>query len=185
VTILETERLALREFGPDDDAFILELLNEPGWLRYIGDRGLRTREAARDYIVNVPMSMYARCGFGLWAVQRKDDATLLGMCGLIRRETLADVDIGFAFLDRHQGRGYAYEAATAVVAHGRDAFGLSRIVAITALDNAASIKLLGKIGLAFEGLITLAGSTEAVRLFATPAATPAGAAAPSTPRRSR
>jgi RimJ/RimL family protein N-acetyltransferase len=144
VTILETERLALREFRPDDDAFILELLNEAGWLRYIGDRGLRTREAARDYIVNVPMSMYARCGFGLWAVQRKDDATLLGMCGLIRRETLADVDIGFAFLDRHQGRGYAYEAAAAVVAHGRDAIGLSRIVAITALDNAGIDQAAGE-----------------------------------------
>src|SRR5205085_11080289 len=119
VKILETERLLLRRFAPDDAAFILELLNEPGWLRFIGDRGLRTLDAARDYIATGLVAMYARTGFGLWAVQHKDDATLLGMCGLIRRDGLDDVDIGFAFLERHQGRGYAVEAASAVMTHAR------------------------------------------------------------------
>jgi RimJ/RimL family protein N-acetyltransferase len=167
VKIIETNRLVLREFQPDDHAFILELLNEPGWIRYIGDRGLRTPDAARGYIVDVPMAMYARNGFGLWAVQHKDDTTLLGMCGLIRRDTLPDVDIGFAFLERHQGRGYAFEAAAAVLAHGRQALGLARIVAITDPDNAASIQLLEKIGLTFERMVTLPGSDEALKLFAT------------------
>jgi RimJ/RimL family protein N-acetyltransferase len=166
VKIIETDRLVLREFHPDDHAFILELLNEPGWIRYIGDRGLRTPEAARGYIVDVPMAMYARNGFGLWAVQHKDDTTLLGMCGLIRRDTLPDVDIGFAFLERHQGRGYAFEAAAAVLAHGRQVLGLARIVAITDPDNAASIQLLEKIGLTFERMVTMPGSDEALKLFA-------------------
>jgi RimJ/RimL family protein N-acetyltransferase len=168
VKILETKRLLLREFAPGDHAFILELLNEPGWLRHIGDRGLRTEEAAHDYIVRVPMAMYARTGFGLWAVQHKDDGTLLGMCGLIRRDTLADVDIGFAFLERHHGRGYAVEAAAAVLAHGRRVFGLARIVAITSVDNTPSMRVLEKIGLGFERLVTLGDDREPVRLFATP-----------------
>jgi RimJ/RimL family protein N-acetyltransferase len=99
-------------------------------------------------------------------VQHKDDTTLLGMCGLIRRDTLPDVDIGFAFLERHQGRGYAFEAAAAVLAHGRQVLGLARIVAITDPDNAASIQLLEKIGLTFERMVTMPGSDEALKLFA-------------------
>jgi len=166
-SILETERLALRELNEGDAAFVLELLNEPGWLRFIGDRGIRTEEAAREYIANGPMAMYRRLGFGLYAVVRKSDGVALGVSGLIKRETLEDVDIGFAFLERHGGAGYAVEAADAVMSHAREVLGLKRVVAITSVDNDKSIRLLEKVGLRFEKLIRLAGDDEDIKLFAT------------------
>jgi RimJ/RimL family protein N-acetyltransferase len=166
-TLLETERLTLRELQAGDAAFILELLNEPGWLRYIGDRGIRTNDAAGDYLENGPLKMYREHGFGLWAVEARHDREPLGLCGLIKRPSLEDVDIGFAFLARHGGRGYALESASAVMAHARQVLGLQRIVAITSVDNARSIRLLERIGLRFEGMITLPGNDEEIRLFAT------------------
>jgi [ribosomal protein S5]-alanine N-acetyltransferase len=167
ITVLQTDRLTLRELDEDDAAFVLELINEPGWLRFIGDRGIRDEAGAKDYIVKGPVAMYERMGFGLWAAVRRSDGTPMGMCGLIKRETLEDVDIGFAFLERHSGQGYAFEAADAVMRHARGALGLQRIVAITSLDNDKSIRLLGKIGLQFEKLIRLGDSQEDVRLFGT------------------
>lgn len=167
MTQLETERLALRELDEADAAFILELINEPGWLRYIGDRGIRTLEGARDYILNGPVKMYRERGFGLLAVVPKGGGEPLGLCGLIKRDTLEDIDIGFAFLARHQRRGYGEESATAVMDHARRVLGLRRVVAITSVDNHASIALLERIGLRFERLVTLAGSDEPVKLFAT------------------
>ncbi|RQP25851.1 GNAT family N-acetyltransferase [Piscinibacter terrae] len=167
MSILETERTRLRELHEGDAAFTLELLNEPGWLRFIGDRGIRTEDAAREYIEKGPVAMYGKHGFGLWAVERKSDGATLGMCGLIKRDTLDDVDIGFAFLERHSGQGYAFEAANAVMAHALQTLKLPRVVAITSVDNDKSIRLLGKVGLKFEKLIRLAGSDEDVRLFGT------------------
>ncbi|HEX6703654.1 MAG TPA: GNAT family N-acetyltransferase [Albitalea sp.] len=164
--ILETDRLVLRHFDTRDAEFILELINEPGWHRFIGDRGVRTLEAARDYIVNVPMAMYQRNGFGLYAVELRDDGTLVGMCGLIKREGLDDVDIGFAILERHGRKGYAHESASAVMGHARQ-LGLTRIVAITSVDNHASMRLLESIGMRFERMVTLPGGTEEIRMFAT------------------
>jgi RimJ/RimL family protein N-acetyltransferase len=166
--ILETDRLALRELDAADAPFILELLNEPGWIRHIGDRGVRTAESAREYLLNGPMKMYREHGFGLWCVNLKGKGTPLGICGLIKRAGLDDVDIGFAFLARHEGRGYAVESARAVLAHARSALGMARIVAITSVDNAGSIRLLEKIGLRFEKMMSLPGDDEEVRLFATP-----------------
>ena len=166
-TVLQTDRLTLRELNEDDAAFVLELINEPGWLRFIGDRGIRDAQGARDYIVNGPVAMYRRMGFGLWAAVRRSDGTPMGMCGLIKRDTLEDVDIGFAFLERHSGQGYAFEAADAVLAHAREVVGLKRVVAITSVDNDKSIRLLGKIGLQFEKLTRLGDSQEDVRLFGT------------------
>jgi [ribosomal protein S5]-alanine N-acetyltransferase len=166
--ILDTERLSLRELHDGDAAFILELLNEPGWLRFIGDRGIRTLEAAGEYIRTVPARMYREHGFGLWAVEPKDGGEPLGMCGLIKRPSLDDVDIGFAFLERHGRRGYGLESATAVMAHARGVLGLQRIVAITSVDNHASIRLLERIGLRFEKMVNLPGDDEAIKLFATP-----------------
>ena len=165
--ILETERLTLRELNERDAAFILELLNEPGWLRFIGDRGIRSEVGAREYIVNGPVAMYRRLGFGLYAVVRKADGIAIGVCGLIKRDTLDDVDIGFAFLERHGEMGYAFEAAEAVMARAREVLGLKRVVAITSVDNEKSIRLLQKIGLRFEKLIRLAGDDEDVRFFST------------------
>jgi [ribosomal protein S5]-alanine N-acetyltransferase len=166
-TILDTERLSLRELHHGDAAFIVELLNEPGWLRYIGDRGIRTLEAARDYLENGPLAMYREHGFGLWVVEGRHDREPLGLCGLIKRPALADVDIGFAFLARHGRRGYGLESATAVMVHAREVLQLERIVAITSVDNQPSIRLLERIGLRFEKMITLPGGDEPIKLFAT------------------
>jgi RimJ/RimL family protein N-acetyltransferase len=166
--VLETERLIVRKLTTDDAPFILELVNEPSWIQFIGDRGVRTLDAARAYISNGPIAMYERFGFGLYLVMLKGDKVPLGMCGLIKRDALPDVDIGFAFLPRYWGKGYAIEAAAAVLAYGRRALGLGRIVAITSPDNQSSIKLLEKIGFVFEGMIRLPGETSEVRLFSAP-----------------
>lgn len=166
--ILETDRLALRQLSPDNDndaAFILELLNEPSWLRFIGDKNVHTLDDARNYIANGPAAMYARVGFGLYLTALKETGEPIGICGLIKRDGLEDVDIGFAFLPRHWSKGYAYEAAAATLAHGRDALGLKRIVAITSIDNHSSIKLLQKIGLQFEKTLTLPGDDEPLSFF--------------------
>lgn len=163
--VLETDRLLLRHLTTDDAEFILELLNEPSWLRFIGDRGVRTLDDARAYIVDGPVAMYERHGVGLYLVESKSDATPLGICGLIRRETLEDIDIGFAFLPHHWGKGYALESAAAVLEHGLHTLGLRRIVAITSLDNDSSIRLLEKAGMMFERTMRMPGEAEDVRLF--------------------
>ncbi|WP_140634858.1 GNAT family N-acetyltransferase [Methylibium rhizosphaerae] len=164
--VLETPRLTLRRLAEGDDAFILELLNEPGWLRYIGDKGVRCLDDARRYISQGPMAMYERVGFGLWLVQRTADGVPLGICGLIRRDGLDDVDIGFAFLARYGSMGYAHEAASACMAHAREVLRLPRVVAITVAGNQASIRLLEKLGLRFEREINLPHSGEPLRLYA-------------------
>jgi ribosomal-protein-alanine N-acetyltransferase len=168
MTLLATERLVLRELCVDDAGFMLELLNEPGWRRFIGDRGVRTLEAARQDIVDGPMAMYRRHGFGLHAVLRKSGGEPIGICGLLKREALDDVDIGFAFLERHGGRGYAHESAAAMIRHGREVLGLQRIVAITTSDNEASVRLLQRLGLRFERMVTLPGKDQPLQLFGTP-----------------
>ena len=165
MTVLETERLVLRMLSADDAEFILELLNQPSFLRYIGDKGVRNTEDAVRYIQTGPQASYERFGFGLYLVELKDSEVPIGMCGLLKRETLPDVDVGFAFLPAYWSQGYAFEAAAAVMNYGRAALGLRRIVAITTLDNAASIKLLEKIGLRFEGLVKLTEDQPEVRLF--------------------
>lgn len=174
VNVLETDRLILRWLSADDAEFVLGLVNEPSWLQFIGDRGVRSLNDARAYIQNGPAAMYNRFGFGLYLVQRKEDGARLGMCGLIKREGLADVDIGFAFFPRFWSKGYAYEAAAAVMDHGR-ALGLRRIVAITSPDNQSSIKLLQKLGMKFERNMTLPGPSSEVMLFGSTFDQPGGA----------
>ncbi|HET9294082.1 MAG TPA: GNAT family N-acetyltransferase, partial [Gemmatimonadales bacterium] len=146
--------------------FILGLLNEPSFLRYIGDRGVRTVEDARAYIAKGPIDSYDRHGFGLLLVSRKEDGVPIGMCGLLRRDALPDVDVGFAFLPAFWGKGYAFESAAAVLSYGREVLGLNRIVAITSPENEGSIRVLTKLGMRFEGMIRLADSEPEVRLFA-------------------
>jgi len=162
--ILETERLTLRLQTTEDADFILELVNDPSWLQFIGDRGVRTVEDAREYILN-SINMYEKSGFCFYLVERKEDNIPLGICGLVKRDALEDVDIGFAFLPTYWGKGYAYEAASAVLAYGLDTLGLKRIVAITTQDNHASAKLLEKVGLKFESLVQLSNDEEELRLF--------------------
>jgi len=164
--ILETDRLRLRRIAVDDAAFILELLNDPSWIRFIGDKGVRTIQDARAYIVNGPVAMYARHGFGLYLTERKDGDVPIGMCGLIKRDALDDVDIGFALLPAFWDQGYAYEAAAATMAYGREKLGLTRIVAIVSPENGASTKLLGKLGLRFERKIRLSDDAREIDLYA-------------------
>ena len=164
--ILDTERLALRRLALDDAAFMLELLNEPSFLRYIGDRGVRTQDDARRYIQTGPIESYQRFGFGLYRVELKESQQPIGICGLLKRDSLPDVDVGFAFLPRFWSKGYAFESASAVLAHGQDAFGLKRIVAITSPDNVASIQLLEKLGFQFERMARLSREAPEVRLYA-------------------
>lgn len=163
--VLETERLSLRRLSANDAEFILELLNQPSFLRYIGDKGVRNTADAVRYIETGPQASYERFGFGLYRVELKESGILIGMCGLLKRDTLPDVDIGFAFLPDYWSKGYAFEAAAATMNYGRESLGLRRIVAITSLDNQASIKLLEKIGMTFEGLIKLTQDQPEVRLF--------------------
>ncbi|MBO1625529.1 GNAT family N-acetyltransferase [Bacillus arachidis] len=165
MNILETERLILRLQTTDDASFILELLNDPSWLQFIGDRGVRTIEDAKAYILNGTVRMYEQYGFCLFLVERKEDHVPIGICGLVKRDSLEDVDIGFAFLPKYWAKGYAYEAASAVMAYGKDKLGLNRIVGITTQENHASAKLLKKIGLQFERLIQLANDAEELSLF--------------------
>lgn len=168
--ILETDRLTLRHLSPDTDAeFILRLLNEPSFLQYVGDKGARTLEDARNYIRNGPAKSYAENGFGLYRVGLQESDTPIGICGLIKRDTLPDPDIGFAFLPEFWNHGYGFESAAAVMRHAREDLHLDRILAITTPDNEPSGKLLGKIGLRFEGLIRLSEEADEVKLFATDA----------------
>jgi RimJ/RimL family protein N-acetyltransferase len=164
--VLETDRLRLRRLSVRDAAFIVELLNDPGWLRFIGDKGVRTLQHARAYLLNGPIAMYARTGFGLYLTELKETRTPIGICGLIKRETLDDVDLGFAFLPRYQANGYAYESAAAVMAYGKDALGLTRIVAITDPENHASARLLEKLGMRLERSIRLQEDATELRLYA-------------------
>jgi RimJ/RimL family protein N-acetyltransferase len=166
MNVLETDRLILRRLTVDDSEFILELLNDPSWLQFIGDKGVRTLEDARDYILNSLVAMYERLGFGLYLTELKDEGVPIGICGLIKRDSLEDVDIGFAFLPKFWGKGYAYESAFAVMAYGKRTFGLNRLVAITSPENYSTAKLLEKLGFNFERMVKLSDDSVAVRLFA-------------------
>lgn len=164
-SVIATPRLALRLFTLDDAAFVLELVNDPDWLRFIGNKQVATLDDARRYIAKGPQTMYEDYGFCLYLVERRADGTPIGMCGLIQREALDDVDIGFALLSRYRGQGYAYEAAAATLAYARDTIGLRRLVAITALDNERSASLLGKLGLSFERMIVFDDDSLTLKLF--------------------
>ena len=165
MTVVETERLTLRRLELGDAEFILGLLNDPSFLRFIGDKGVRTLDDAREYISNGPVASYERFGFGLYLTERKEDRVPIGICGLLKRESLEDVDVGFAFLPQFWSKGYAFESASAVMAYGRNVLGLTRIVAVTSPDNDASIRLLEKLGLKFESMVRLSEESPEIRLF--------------------
>jgi len=163
--ILETERLTLRKLSIDDAEFILKLLNEPSFLRYIGDKGVRNLDDARQYILKGPVASYEQNGFGLYLVELKENRMPIGISGLVKRDALPDADIGFAFLPEYWSKGYAVESAAAVMTYARERLRLGRILAITSPDNEASAKLLGKIGLRFERMIKLSEDAAEVKLF--------------------
>ena len=163
--VLETDRLTLRWLTADDSAFILELLNDPGWLRFVGDKGVHTLEEARGYLLKGPIDMYRRLGFGLYLTELKESGVPIGICGLIKRDGLEDVDVGFAFLPQFRTKGYAYESASAIMVYGKDVLKLERIVAVTSPENHNAARLLGKLGLRFERMVTLGTGGAEMKLF--------------------
>ena len=166
--IVATNRLILRHLNTQDAAFIFGLVNQPSWLRHIGDKGVETIPDAEAYIQNGPVKMYHRLGIGLYLVELRADKNPIGICGLIKRDTLDDVDIGFAFLPEYWGKGYAFESATAVMQYAKQKLGLSRVVAITTPDNQPSIKLLEKLEFHYERMIESADDGKELSLFAYP-----------------
>ena len=164
--ILETDRLILRQFDLDDAAFVIRLLNSPGWLAYIGDRGVKTIAEAEAYLQEGPMASFEVNGFGLAMVVLKETGEGIGMCGLIKREGLSDLDIGYALLPGYMGKGYAFEIAAATVDYAKEVLGLSRLLAITDPKNVASIKLLEKLGMQFEQEVQLHPDDTLLHLFA-------------------
>lgn len=168
--ILETERTILREVTTDDAEFILDLLNQPSFIKYIGDRNVRTVDGAAEYVESRFTDSYRKFGFGMWAVELKETKTPIGICGFVKRDSLPDADIGFAFLPQYCSQGYAFESADAAMKYGRDILGLTRVLAITSQNNESSIKLLEKINFKFERLIKLPHSDEELKLFSFDAA---------------
>jgi ribosomal-protein-alanine N-acetyltransferase len=164
--ILRTERLQLRRFCFDDSEFIISLLNSEGWLKYIGDRNVKTKEQAENYLKNGPLKSYEQNGFGLSMVETRNGKPI-GMCGLIKRNYLEHPDIGFAFLPEFSSMGYGYEIASAVLVHARNELNLQTILAITVPNNVKSIGLLEKMGLRFVKSFRTEPGAEELILYST------------------
>jgi RimJ/RimL family protein N-acetyltransferase len=179
VNTLSSPRLHLRPFTGADAPIVLALLTDPDWHRFIGDSGARTLEHAQAWLRDGPLAMYAAHGLGLLAVELRDTGEAAGTCGLIRREGVPDVDLGFAFLPAHRGRGLAREAAAAVLHFGCRQLGIPRILAYVAPDNDRSVRLLTAIGMRPDGAVTLPGSAEPLSMFSSVAG---GIVAPSESR---
>lgn len=163
---LETPRLRLRPLALDDAPFILGLLNEPSFIEHIGDKGARDLDGARRYLAEGPLAMYATHGLGLLLVESRATGEPLGMCGLLQRPTLPDPDLGYAFKPAHWGQGYALEACRAALAWARAERGLGRVLAIVSPGNAASIKVLRRLGMVEEGRRALTPGADEVLVFA-------------------
>lgn len=163
--VAQTDRLQLCQFTVEDAPFILQLVNDPSWLQFIGDRGIHTLAQAGSYLQDGPLASYVQHGYGLYRVQRKVDGLSLGMCGLVKRPSLPQPDIGFAFLPKFTGHGYAFEAATAVLHHAKTDLNLPTVLAITMPENHRSIKLLQKLGLHFQKMVSVEKDKPEVMLF--------------------
>lgn len=162
---IETTRLIVRRFVSEDAEFILSLLNDPAFLRYIGDKGVRTLEDARNYLATGPIESYRKHGFGLNLVELKATKTPIGMCGLLKRDALEYVDLGFAFMPDYRRNGFGFESASAVLSYARNELELDQVLAITDPNNEASIKLLEKLGFRFERMTRLSEDASEVKLF--------------------
>lgn len=162
---LETSRLSLRRLDFDDAPFLVGLLNQPSFLANIGDRGVRNVDDAHRYLREGPMAMYEKFGFGLWHVARRSDGAPVGMCGLLRRDILPDVDVGYAFLPEYWGQGFAFEAAEATLRQAAGKFGLRRVIGVVSDHNAGSIRVLEKLGMSFERMVSMRPDEPDVRLY--------------------
>ena len=165
--VIETERLILRKFTIEDAPFMLELLNTPTWLRFIGDRNVHSVKEAEQYLISGNIKNYSTYGFGFYLVEVKETGEAIGMCGLVKRDSLDDIDIGFAFLPQFIGKGYGFEAASATLRYAQTVLQLNKIIAIVNPENADSIKLIKKIGLQFEKMVQLSFTDIELMLFGT------------------
>lgn len=163
--VLETPRLILREFAIHDTDFIIDLVNCEGWIKYIGDRNIKTEEQAKNYLINGPLKSYRENGFGLCSVDLKETQIAIGMCGLIKRNYLENIDIGFAFLPQYSGKGYGYEIAKATLNYAKDNLKLKTIDAITLPSNSNSIKLIEKIGMSYHSVFIDPNTNEELLLY--------------------
>ncbi|MCB1600973.1 MAG: GNAT family N-acetyltransferase [Lysobacterales bacterium] len=170
--VVETQRLILRRLELGDAEFIFQLVNDPTWLAGIGDRGVRTLTDAQEYLRKGPLEMYERYGFGLYAIERKVDHQLIGICGLLKRETLPEPDLGYALLPQYAGVGYALEAARACVALAREQFRMPRLLAITTPENIRSRHLLEQLGMQLEQRYRVKPEDDELCLYAMALATP-------------
>jgi RimJ/RimL family protein N-acetyltransferase len=165
--ILETDRLLLRQLTLNDAPFIIDLVNSPGWLANIGDRHIQTEEQARAYLQQGPLASYKSNGFGLYLIELKNDRGPIGMCGILKRDSLDYPDIGFALMPAFTGKGYAAEIAMATMAFAKNALKLPVVAAIVLPANKASIKLLGKLGMTYRKTVMSPDTNEELMLFTT------------------
>lgn len=150
MTLIHTDRLAIRKLEYEDSGFIIRLLNDPAWLKNIGDKQVHSLADARQFLESSIFPMYENYGFGLLLVELKETSVPIGICGLIKRETLEHVDLGFAFLAKYRGQGFALECASATIDNGRAVHGLKKLAAIVLQTNVPCIKLLQKAGFRFK-----------------------------------
>lgn len=163
--VIDTRRLTLRELDSAIDAeFIFELLNSPKFIRYIGDRGVRSPAEAAAFIEEHYQPSYRKHGFGLYAVESRQDEKAVGMCGFVRRKWLAGPDLGFAFLPQFERLGFGHESAAGILKHGMEVLGVRSVLAVTTLDNQESVRLLEKLGFKFRSLVD-SPDNEKLRLY--------------------
>lgn len=162
---LHTERLVIRRLHDGDAPFILALLNDPDFIAFVGDRNVRTLDAARDYIASGPIVSYAQHGFGLCLVELRSTEEPMGICGLLKRDVLSDPDIGFAFMPPYRSKGYAREAAAAVMDDARRQLRIGRLLAIVNPSNERSIRLLERLGFVYDSMTRLAPESPHVKMF--------------------
>ncbi|MDQ6654649.1 MAG: GNAT family N-acetyltransferase [Verrucomicrobiota bacterium] len=164
--VLETERLVLRRLTLADAGLMLELLNDPSFIRNVADRNVRTLEEAENYLTTKMLPVYEQHGFGFYRVELKATGEPIGTCGLAKRENIDDIDIGYGLLERFAGTGYATEAARGVLEYARHVLGLQRVVGFTSPANHASIHVLEKLGLRYEKMLQLPGFNAPSMVFA-------------------
>lgn len=163
--IIHTNRLEILEITTEDTPFIFELLNTPSWIKFIGDRGIKTQNDAKNYILNKFIPGYQTFGFGFYLVRLKENQASIGIAGLVKRDALEHIDIGFAFLPQYEGKGYGFESAAAIMEYANTSLGIKTIAGITNADNTRSIALLEKLGLRYQKMILLPNETEEIMLF--------------------
>ena len=164
--ITETNRLIISKISIEDAPFFLKLVNTPHWIKYIGDRNLKTIQDAENYLTNGILKSYKEFGFGFYLLQNKSDSEPIGICGLVKRDPLDEVDFGFALLPEFEAQGFGFEASIAILKIAEDIFKIKKILAITLPINSNSIKLLDKLGFNYEKRVKLYEDDEELLLFA-------------------